>query len=180
VNRRRRSRPHWLDSLLSDLKRTLRYLPVGMYYTSPTFNHEVARALAELLRKRAEPPESAGFPTSPGSPDGPPPGHPETVSRERPATRVELELWADALDRTTRKARWSGRSSAARGRRLEGLFGDRSRSCRFAYQTLSACPFDVAVTQLYGNLFRRFLRFYCDSEENCFYDCQEYEGANNA
>jgi uncharacterized protein DUF6059 len=123
VSRRRRSRPRWLDSLLSDLKRTLRYLPVGMYYTSPTFNYEVARALAELLRKRAEPPGAAGFPSSPGSCEGPPPGHPETVPLERPATREELELWADALDQTTRKARRSGRSSsAARGRRLDGLF----------------------------------------------------------
>lgn len=123
MNGRRRSRPLWLDGLLSDLKRTLRYLPVGMYYASPTFNYDVARALADLLRKRGEPPGAAGFPSSPGSCDGPPPGHPEIVSPGRPATREELELWADALEQTTRKTRRSARSSpAARGRRLDQLF----------------------------------------------------------
>lgn len=103
MSRRRR----WLDSLLSDLKRTLRYLPVGMYYTSPTFNYEVARALAELLRKRAEPPGAAVFSSSPGSRNGPPSGSPETVPADQPATVEELELWADALDQTTRKTRRS-------------------------------------------------------------------------
>jgi len=103
VSRRRR----WLDSLLSDLKRTLRYLPVGMYYTSPTFNYEVARAVAELLRKRTEPPGAAGSPSSPGSRNGPPTGHPETVPTDQPATVEELELWADALNQINRKTRRS-------------------------------------------------------------------------
>jgi hypothetical protein len=68
-----------------------------MYYTSPTFNLEVARALMGILGKGAAPPGAAGRASPRSQCYGLPPGHPETIPAGIPDTPEEIQLWMDAL-----------------------------------------------------------------------------------
>lgn len=80
----------------------LRQFLVGMYYQTPVFDMEVARALADLLGQRPGDrlPEPAEDGTAADSQHSLAlPGHPESLMQGIPLSPAERELWADVLGR---------------------------------------------------------------------------------